>query len=147
MDEKFEARQVMTAVLTLGVPEMDADHAVIHAMFERVATTADADLAALFDEIEAEVQAHFAREEILIDAHELPIAHCHKTQHALLLAEFAAARRLIAEGDAATRRRLVGEVLRELVVGHVASVDRVTSQFLVGRLGAEAFDNLRLPTG
>ena len=135
----------MTAVLVLGVPEMDTDHAILHAMFERVGETADADLAALFTEIEAEVKAHFAREEVLIDANELPIAHCHKTQHALVLSEFAAARRLVEEGDAATRRRLIGVVLAELVAGHVASVDLVTSRFLTGNLGADAFDNLRLP--
>ena len=135
----------MSAVLVLGVPEMDTDHAILHAMFDRTGATADADLAALFDEIEAEVKAHFAREEVLIDANELPIAHCHKTQHALLLSEFASARRIVETGDPATLRRLIGEVLAELVAGHVASVDRVTSQFLVGGLGADAFDNLRLP--
>ena len=134
-------------VLILGVPEMDADHAVLDAMFDRVATTVDADLPALFDEIEAEVKAHFAREEKLIDANHVPIAHCHKTQHNLLLAEFSAAHGIVGAGDPAALRRLIGEVLRELVAGHVASVDRVTSQFLVGRLGADAFDNLRLPAG
>ena len=135
----------MTAVLVLGVPEMDADHAILDAMFEQLGATADADLPALFAEIEAEVKAHFAREEKLIDANDLPIAHCHKTQHALLLSEFAAAHPVFAAGDAESRRRLIGVVLRELVAGHVASVDRVTSQFLIGHLGAEAFGNLRLP--
>jgi len=135
----------MTAVLVLGVPEMDADHEVLHAMFDRVVTTADADLPALFDAIDAEVRAHFAREEKLIDANDLPIAHCHKTQHTLLLAEFDAARARLATADAGVLRRLLGEVLPELVAGHVASVDRVTSQFLIGHLGAEAFGNLRLP--
>lgn len=135
----------MSEVLLLGVPEMDADHVALHAMFDRLATTADADLASLFAEIDAEVRAHFAREEELIDAHQLPIAHCHKTQHALLLAEFDAARAVVATGDAAKIRRLIGEVLQGLVDGHVASVDLVTSQFLGGNLGAEAFDKLRLP--
>lgn len=135
----------MTAVLVLGVPEMDADHAALEAMFETVDGTADGDLAALFAAIEAEVRAHFAREEGLIDAADLPIAHCHKTQHALLLAEFAAAGRIVEAGDPAALRRLIGTVLAELVAGHVASVDRVTAQFLTGRMGAEAFANLRLP--
>lgn len=135
----------MTAVLMLGVPEMDADHAVLEAMFDRLDATADADLAALFDEIAAEVKAHFAREERLIDANDVPIAHCHKTQHNLLLAEFDAARRTVETADAATLRRLIGVVLHELVAGHVASVDRVTSQFLGGHMAAEQFANLRLP--
>ena len=135
----------MSEVLLLGVPEMDDDHETLHAMFERLDVTADGDLAGLFAEIDAEVRAHFAREEKLIDAHELPIAHCHKTQHALLLSEFDAARAVVAEGDPAKVRRLIGEVLHGLVAGHVASVDLVTSRFLTGNLGAEAFGNLRLP--
>ena len=136
----------MTEVLTLGVPEMDADHAVLAAMFGRIDATADADLAALFEEIEAEVAAHFAREEHLIDAHDVPIAHCHKAQHALLLAEFAAAHPIVAAGDPVALRRLIGEVLPELVAGHVASVDLITSQFLGGHMGVEDFSKLRLPT-
>lgn len=137
----------MSAVPVLGVPLMDTDHVKLHAMFERVATTADADLAALYEAIADEVRAHFAREEVLIDAAGLPIAHCHKTQHNLLLAEFDAAAPAFAAGDPALCRRLLGEVLAGLVSGHVGSVDTVTASFLVGRLGAEAFDNLRLPEG
>lgn len=135
----------MTDVLMLGVREMDDDHLVLQAMFERIGGTADADLAALFGAIEAEVIAHFAREERLIDANDVPIAHCHKAQHALLLGEFAAAHAIVEAGDPAALRRLIGEVLPELVAGHVASVDRVTSQFLGGHLGAADFANLRLP--
>ncbi|MDK9695739.1 MAG: hemerythrin family protein [Siculibacillus sp.] len=135
----------MSAVQLLGVPEMDADHRILEEMFDRLGATADADLAGLFVELDAEVRAHFTREEALIDAHDLPIAHCHKTQHALLLAEFDAARAIVADGDAAKIRRLIGVVLHELVAGHVASVDLVTSRFLAGDLGAEVFGNLRLP--
>jgi hemerythrin len=135
----------MSEVLLLGVPEMDADHEKLHALFDRLGATADADLAALFDEIEAETRAHFAREEVLIDGANLPIAHCHKTQHALLLSEFDAARPTVAAGDPATLRRLIGEVFAELVTAHVASVDRVTAQFLGGAIGNDAFEKLRLP--
>lgn len=145
MDDEIEAKHAMSQVLVLGVPEMDADHAILDAMFDRVDATADADLTALFAEIEAEVKAHFAREEVLIDANELPIAHCHKTQHALLLSEIAAAHRIVESGDPQALRRLIDVVLRELVAGHVASVDLVTSRFLTGNLGADAFENLRLP--
>lgn len=133
------------AVLKLGVPEMDADHEAIEAMFARLDTTADAALAALFGEIEAEVRAHFAREEDLFEAAALPIAHCHKAQHALLLGEFDAVRPTVATAEPAALRRLIGEVLHELVAGHVASVDRVTSTYLIGDPAAPSFTGLRLP--
>ncbi len=133
----------MHPVITLGVPLMDADHATVEAMFERVETTADADLPSLFAEIEAEVIAHFGREEALMDEAGAPVAHCHKTQHALLLSEFARARPA-ADTDGTDLRRTLAQ-LAEFVAGHVASVDRVTAQFLGGNLDTAQVDRLRLP--
>jgi hemerythrin-like metal-binding protein len=132
----------MQPAMKLDVPLMDGDHAVIEAMFERVETTDDADLAALLAEIDAEVIAHFAREEVLIDAREVPVANCHKAQHRILLGEFARARTATDGGD--LRRWLA--VLAELVAGHVGSVDRVTAQFLGGTLSPADVARLRLPT-
>lgn len=133
----------MSNVLLLGVPLMDRDHQTLDAMFERLPATADADLPALFAEIDAETRAHFAREETLFA--EVPIAHCHLAQHALLLGELDAAAARLATLDAAALRTLIGVTVRELIVGHVGSVDLVTSQFLGGHLSADATANLRLP--
>lgn len=130
--------------LPLGVPLMDADHAILEAMFERVPVTRDDELPALFMQIEAEVIAHFAREEQLMAEHDAPVAHCHHTQHALLLAEFSRARS-VATGEDAEALRLVLAQLEEFVAGHVASVDRVTAQFLGGTLDTSQVERLRLP--
>lgn len=127
--------------IPLGVPLMDADHAVLERMFERVADTSDAGLVALFLEIEAEVIAHFAREEALMDEAGAPVAHCHKTQHRLLLDQIAAVRPGVDPVE--LRRTLV--ILEQHVEGHVASVDRVTSQFLQGTLDPAMVAALRLP--
>jgi hemerythrin-like metal-binding protein len=131
----------MHPALPLGVPLMDADHATVEAMFARVAVTADDDLAGLLAEIEAEVAAHFGREEALMAARDAPVAHCHQSQHALLLGEFAQARRL----EEATQIRRALASLAELVASHVASVDRMTAQFLGGTLPADMAAKLRLP--
>jgi len=131
----------MQPALPLGVPLMDADHATVEAMFARVETTADADLAALLAEIGAEVTAHFGREEALMAARDAPVAHCHQSQHALLLGEFAQARRL--ETPTEIRRALAN--LAQLVASHVASVDRMTAQFLGGTLSMDMVAKLRLP--
>ena len=57
-----------------------------------------------------------------------------------------AVRRLAAADDRAGLRRAL-PVLAELVAGHVASVDRVTAQFLGGTLDQTAVAALRLPVG
>ncbi len=126
----------MTAKTRLGVPEMDADHATIERLFERLETTADADLPGLFTAINAEIRAHFAREERLFRTARLPIADCHAMRHAQILADLDAARPLVAAGEPATLRRLVGVTLRGSVADHVDTVDRVTAGLL---LGAAAF--------
>ena len=133
----------MSPAIPLGVPLMDADHAVLEAMFDRVAATPDAELAALYHAIEAEVIAHFAREEILMERAGAPVIHCHQTQHRLLLGEFAAARPG-AEVDPTALRRTFA-VLAEFVAGHVGSVDRVTAGFLIGALDTTMVQALRLP--
>ena len=130
--------------IPLGVPEMDADHAALELMFERVVETRDEDLAALYREIEDEVIAHFAREEVLMDEAGAPVAHCHKTQHRLLLDQFAATRPGDGPVDAAELRRTLA-ILEEYVEGHVGSVDRVTAQFLGGTLDPAMVAALRLP--
>ncbi|MCE1236194.1 MAG: hemerythrin family protein [Hyphomicrobiales bacterium] len=132
--------------IPLGVPEMDADHAVLELMFERVPSTADADLVALYLEIEAEVIAHFDREEALMERAGAPVIHCHKTQHRLLLDQFVAMRPGETSVDPADLRRTL-RILEEYVEGHVGSVDRVTSQFLGGTLDPAMVAALRLPEG
>ena len=136
----------MHPALPLGVPLMDADHATVEILFEEIAAARDDDLARLYCALEDEVIAHFGREEELMAEHDVPVAHCHKTQHVLLLSEFAAVRPLAEAADVAGLRRAI-PVLAELVAGHVASVDRVTSQFLGGTLDHRAVEALRLPIG
>jgi hemerythrin len=114
----------------LGVPLMDRDHAEIEARFERLAASAEVDLAAALDEIEAAIRAHFAREEELFRARRVPIADCHEVQHARLLAAFEAPRRARDAGDLAGLRRFLLAELPAAVAEHVDTVDRITSGFL-----------------
>lgn len=133
----------MHPAIPLGVPEMDADHAALELMFERARTTPDAALHALYHAIEAEVIAHFGREEALMKRVGAPVLHCHEAQHRLLLAEFATARPG-ADVDPAALRKTV-EMLANLVEGHVGSVDRVTASFIDGSLDPGVLAALRLP--
>ncbi len=134
-----------TTHATLGVPLMDADHATLEAMFERVSTTPDSGLAVLLAAIEAEIRAHFAREEDLMRAAGLPILHCHIAQHEMLLAELRHGHASAATDDAVTLRRFLGLTLPGLVNGHIESVDAVSATFLRRETSPEALSCLRLP--
>jgi hemerythrin-like metal-binding protein len=123
---------------------MDADHATLERLFERAAAAPDAALADHFHAIEAEVIAHFAREEALMKAAGVPVLHCHETQHRLLLDQIAALRPSADGFDPAALRHAFA-VLAQFVEGHVASVDRVTAQFLGGTLDPAMVAALRLP--
>lgn len=135
-----------TPKFPLGVPLMDEDHFQLEQLFETVDAVADDGLAAFQEKACAEVAAHFAREEELMRAHEVPVLHCHIAQHQRVLAELEAAKALARAGDLAGLRLHLTRDLPSLVMAHVASVDQVTAHFLRGSLEASAFCNLRLPT-
>jgi len=130
---------------TLGVPLMDEDHARLDALFDALAAVSDAELPAFRAEIDTEIRAHFAREEVLMRQAGLPILHCHIAQHAMLLDELAEGVAAAAAGDMPRLRRFLGQTLAQLVAAHVDSVDRVSAGFLKGAVPAQEFAALRLP--
>lgn len=129
----------------LGVPEMDTEHLEIAALFDGFAAVAEADLAAALDAGEAAVRAHFAHEEALMERHRVPVLFCHIAQHKKLLAEFDAARAERDRADLTALRRRLTVIIPELILAHVASVDRVTSMWILGQFEADDLDGLRLP--
>ncbi|NLH80467.1 MAG: bacteriohemerythrin [Phyllobacteriaceae bacterium] len=124
----------MHPALPLGVPEMDADHAALEAMLDRVPHTRDEDLPALYAAIEAEVTSHFAREDVLMEAARVPVLDCHRIRHRELL-DAIAARRPTERTSPDALRRTFAE-LAEAVTAHVDTVDRVTSRFLIAATAA-----------
>jgi hemerythrin len=136
---------VKSSILSLGVPVMDRDHAEIEAMMASVATTIDDELIDLFDRVANELEAHFLREEAMMNEAQVPILDCHKAQHAMILREVTAMRRVAANGDPAVVRTLLASILPQLIDAHLASVDRVTADFLNGKMSRADFDNFRLP--
>lgn len=131
--------------MMLGVPEMDEDHLAIAALFGRIAAADDAELPALLVEAETATIEHFAREEALMAKHDVPILFCHIAQHKKLLAEFTEAHAELAAGRVDRLSDMLRRVIPDLILAHVASVDRVTSMWLTGVLGADDVSGLRLP--
>ena len=115
--------------LPLGVRVMDEDHYALEQMFARMVEIADDGLTAHFDAIVAALAAHFAREEAEMERVGVPILHCHRGQHAALLAEAEKLRDSFVRADERMRRHLIGFALAQLVAHHIASVDRISSGF------------------
>jgi hemerythrin len=132
-------------VMKLGVPDMDAEHAALAALFATVAETPGPGLAALLARIEHETAAHFAHEERMMEAARFPVLFCHRAQHRRLMTEFDVANRMLDDDDLPALRHHLGEVIPTLVSAHVASVDRVTAGFLTGELKAADFEGFALP--
>lgn len=139
------AETAMAPTLVLGVKEMDDDHARLEAILARVAGAADGALPGLLDEVAAECREHFAHEEALMRAANFPVLFCHMAQHKMILDGVEAARGSVSRGDLVGLRNYLAVVLPELIVSHIASVDRVTAGFLKGEISAEEFGDLRLP--
>ena len=117
--------------LPLGVPVMDEDHAILETLFATAPTTENGGLSDLFETIAAEIRDHFDREETVMERAQVPILHCHKLQHAALLAEVATMRQRLAEAEPGMKRHLIGFVLARLVADHIASIDQISSTFLL----------------
>lgn len=131
--------------MMLGVPEMDDDHLAIAALFDRIEAAPDADLPSLLVEAEQAVTEHFAHEEELMARHDVPVLFCHIAQHKKLLGEFSHAHAALAAGRVEELGDLLRRIIPDLIIAHVASVDRVTSMWLTGALGEADVSGLRLP--
>jgi hemerythrin-like metal-binding protein len=128
--------------LPLGVRVMDEDHFVLEQMFARTAQIDDAGLAAHLDAILAEIAAHFLREEAEMERVGVPILHCHRGQHAALLAEGEKLREAFPRANAQVQRRLIAFNLAQLVANHVASVDQISSGFFDEKLDYSRADGV-----
>lgn len=132
-------------ILPLGVPIMDRDHAEIEAMLASVETTADNRLIDLFDKIANAIDAHFIREEKMMEDAQVPALECHRAQHAMIMREVTAVRPVAADAEPTRVRRLLALLLPQLIEAHVSSVDRLTAEYLTGKMNRAEFDNFRLP--
>lgn len=115
--------------LPLGVAVMDEDHFALEQMLARTPQVDDAGLPAHLDAIIAEIRAHFLREEAAMEKVGVPILQCHKGQHEALLKEADTLRGNVSRAEARVQRRLIGYALAQLLAGHIAGVDQISSTF------------------
>jgi len=128
--------------IELGVELMDHDHLRIERMLESAAQAPDAELPRLHQAIAAELAAHFAREETLMRERRVPGLFCHISQHSVVLAEL---KRHGEAVDGAALRRSLAVAVPQLILSHIATMDRMAVAYINGDIAQSDFDALRLP--
>ena len=132
---------MQASAIPLGIPEMDEDHARIEALLAEARQTPDSGLPSLLSRVSTEVAGHFACEEEFLRARDYPGMFCHAAQHKVLLADLTYAGRTSGEA----LRRQLETVIPQLILSHIATMDRMAAQFISGELTQADFDALRLP--
>lgn len=113
----------------LGLAPMDDIHREFMQLLARLDdATAPAALPVL-DELVAHTEAHFAQEDVWMEASDFPPLHCHRGEHERVLEVLREVRRLAAAGDAGIVRTLV----RELPVWfehHASTMDTMLAEHI-----------------
>lgn len=127
---------------TLDVGFMDEDHRMLAGMLSRIArefgdwsgtvpreTDASALLTAL-DDLGCHVREHFGREEEVMRTLGYPEFPAHKSEHAILLAEYSMMVREIRESGSTRLDMSALDSLKTWLMGHVLEADKQLAEFL-----------------
>ncbi len=134
-----------TTSVQLGVPAIDREHLAIAALLERAAASSDAELPPLLDRIADAVAEHFEHEERLMESKRVPVLECHRAQHAMILNEIKRMQQAASLAKPSGLRLLMTTILPQLIESHVASIDRVSVEFMLGHLTENDFETFRAP--
>ncbi|PWC81794.1 hemerythrin [Azospirillum sp. TSH100] len=119
-----------TDVPLLGYAVMDQDH-VDSVVLLRAACDAPAgQLQAPFAAFAKHLREHFSRENALMTRYGFFALHCHKDEHARVLKVVATMEAELEEGKEARARLYVTELFPDWFHTHLATMDRVTADFL-----------------
>lgn len=118
--------------LLLGHGAMDAAHREFVDLVAALSQAQEQSLPALFDAFIVHVEEHFAAEERLMLQSAFPAMHCHRDEHAAVLATVHTARDKLAHGDPTLCRKIVPELARWFPA-HVDYLDSALAQWLCKR--------------
>lgn len=134
-----------TTSVQLGVPAIDREHLAIAALLERTAASSDAELPPLLNRIAEAVAEHFVHEERLMERERVPVLECHRAQHAMIRNEIKRMQQAASVAKPSELRLLMTIVLPQMIDAHVASIDRVSVEFMLGHLTENDFGAFRAP--
>lgn len=119
----------------LGQAVMDRDHIDSVALLQAACDAPAGELRAPFAVFAKHLREHFARENALMTQHGFFALHCHKDEHARVLNVVAAMEAELEEGKEDRARLYVTEHFPDWFHIHLATMDRVTADFLAQAAG------------
>lgn len=119
-----------SVVPMLGYAVMDRDHVDSVALLQAASAAPAGELRAPFAAFAKHLREHFARENALMTQHGFFALHCHKDEHARVLNVVATMEAELEEGKEDRARLYVTERFPDWFHTHLATMDRVTADFL-----------------
>ena len=119
----------------LGLAPMDDIHREFMQLLARLDDASASAALTVLDELVAHTEAHFAQEDVWMEASDFPPLHCHRGEHERVLEVLREVRRLAAAGDAG----IVLTLVRELPVWfehHASTMDTM----LAGHIARTGYD-------
>ncbi|MGE5478150.1 MAG: bacteriohemerythrin [Bacteroidales bacterium] len=113
--------------LNVGMDFMDHDHAETAAQINALAQSSGAERIAVLEAFIAHSREHFAREEAMMEKTGFFALHCHRDEHARVLAEFEVVLARLKGGDA--QDAYFATTLPNWLLNHRNTMDLVTAQF------------------
>jgi hemerythrin len=123
--------------LSLGVPEMDAEHGLqvglVNALEDAVAAGREREMAdGILERLLDYTRVHFLAEELMMRLEGFPAFEAHIEEHDDLVRQLDAVRTAYRAGDRAITLETV-HTLRTWLAGHVRTSDRAFARFLASR--------------
>ena len=120
----------MTEAPALGDPTLDADHAKLADLVDRLAAAKGADVLASLDALQAHASEHFALEDQELRQMRDGNASCHLDEHAAVLKSMDEVRGIVAAGPDSTESahlvaRLTAELRRWLPTTTIEIIDAI----------------------
>ena len=127
----------------LGLAPMDDIHREFMQLLARLDDASASAALTVLDELVAHTEAHFAQEDVWMEASDFPPLHCHRGEHERVLEVLREVRRLAAAGDAGIVRTLVRE-LPQWFEHHASTMDTVLAEHIAatGYIAETTLDGL-----
>lgn len=118
--------------MLVGHAAIDGDHREFVELVGRLLAAPDGALPQVLDAVARHAEAHFAREEALMERHDCPARDCHADEHGRVLDSLHEVSALVAAGERAVARELAA-ALADWLPGHCEVMDSAVATWIAKR--------------